>query len=136
MSTLHGEHMAELGRPFPPETAREELARADRRAGLTLATLGATLAGLLTAITAGVLTPNQYAAVPQLLLWTGCAACAPALVLLRLATRLQPPAGSGTPRPLLVRATTAKHRRIRQAMAWGTLFVILTLAGTLIGALT
>ncbi|MEU3849484.1 hypothetical protein [Streptomyces sp. NPDC029554] len=136
MTTLHGEHTAELDRPFPPEAVREELARADRRAGLTLATLGAALTALLTAITAGVLTPTQYAAVPQLLLWTGCAACAPALVLLSLATRHQPPPPPGTPRPLMTRTTTAKHRHIRHAMAWGTLFLILTLAGTLTGALT
>ncbi|MGW5130817.1 hypothetical protein [Streptomyces sp. NPDC004135] len=136
MTTLQSEHTAELDRPFPPEAIREELARADRRAGLTLATLGAALTALLTAITAGVLTPSQYAAIPQLLLWTGCAACAPALFLLSLATRLQPTPRPGTPRPLLARTTTVKHRRIRHAMAWGTLFLLLTLAGTLTGSLT
>ncbi|PNG16869.1 hypothetical protein C1J00_39610, partial [Streptomyces cahuitamycinicus] len=82
MTTLQGEHTAELGPPRLPEAVRAELAKADHRAGLTLATLGAALTALLTAITAGVITPTQYATIPQLLLWTGCAACAPSLVLL------------------------------------------------------
>ncbi|MDH6549733.1 hypothetical protein M2160_003810 [Streptomyces sp. SAI-117] len=65
--------------------AREELVRADNKAGLLLASLGATLTALLGAIGSGVIAPRQYPIVPQLLLWAGCAACAPALVLLGLA---------------------------------------------------
>ncbi|KJK37114.1 hypothetical protein UK15_24075 [Streptomyces variegatus] len=124
MTTLHGERTAELDRPFLPEAVREELAKADHRAGLTLATLGAALTALLTAITAGVITPTQYAAIPQLLLWTGCAACAPSLVLLSLATG---------PRPADI---PSRHRRVRHAMGWGVAFLTLTLAGTLAGLLS
>ncbi|MFD5164223.1 hypothetical protein ACFWMJ_40320 [Streptomyces hawaiiensis] len=124
MTTLHGERTAELDRPLLPGAVREELARADHRAGLTLATLGAALTALLTAITAGVITPTQYAAIPQLLLWTGCAACAPSLVLLSLATR---PQSADIP---------SRYRRIRHAMAWGAAFLTLTLAGTLAGLLS
>ncbi|MFJ6987523.1 MULTISPECIES: Pycsar system effector family protein [unclassified Streptomyces] len=64
---------------------REELVKADNKAGLMLATLGAALAALVGAIGGGVVTPRQYAVLPQLLLWTGCAACVPALALLSLA---------------------------------------------------
>ncbi|MFH9012626.1 hypothetical protein ACH4C6_14710 [Streptomyces sp. NPDC017943] len=104
-------------------SARRERARADGRANLVLATLGAALTALLTAITTGVLTPAQYAVLPQLLLWTGCAACAPSLFLLNLA------AGPGP-------TVTAKHRRTRHAMLWGAAFLALTAAGTLTGTLT
>ncbi|MGW5130823.1 Pycsar system effector family protein [Streptomyces sp. NPDC004135] len=75
---------AELARILLTE-AREELVRADNKAGLMLASLGAALTALLGAIGSGVITPRQYPAVPQLLLWAGCAACVPALVLLGLA---------------------------------------------------
>ncbi|MFF8394307.1 hypothetical protein [Streptomyces sp. NPDC016172] len=136
MTTLQGEHTAELDRPLLPEAVREELAKADHRAGLTLATLGAALTALLTAITAGVITPAQYAPIPQLLLWTGCAACAPALVLLSLAGRVHPATTADTPPQLLTRTTGTKHRRIRHAMAWGAAFLTLTLAGTLAGLLS
>jgi hypothetical protein len=140
MTTLQGEHTADLDRPLPPEAVREELAKADHRATLTLATLGAALTALLTAITTGVIIPAQYAAVPQLLLWTGCAACAPALVLLSLATTPRrtspPPSGNLTQQEFLTRTTRVKHRRIRHAMTWGAAFLTLTLAGTLAGLLT
>ncbi|MFJ3622322.1 Pycsar system effector family protein [Streptomyces iakyrus] len=75
---------AELARVLLTE-AREELVRADNKAGLMLASLGAALTALLGAIGSGVITPRLYAAVPQFLLWVGCAACLPALVLLGLA---------------------------------------------------
>ncbi|WP_406199360.1 MULTISPECIES: Pycsar system effector family protein [unclassified Streptomyces] len=65
--------------------AREELVRADNKAGLLLASLGAALTALLGAIGSGVIAPRNYPIVPQLLLWMGCAACVPALVLLGLA---------------------------------------------------
>lgn len=140
MTTLRGEHTAELDRPLLPEAVRAELAKADRRAGLTLATLGAALTALLTAITAGVITPAQYAAIPQLLLWTGCAACAPALVLLGLPeppSRSRPHAlGAAAQRELLNRTVSIKYRRTRHAMRWGAAFLALTLAGTLAGILS
>ncbi|WP_432119694.1 Pycsar system effector family protein [Streptomyces sp. bgisy032] len=75
---------AELARVLLSE-AREELVRADNKAGLLLASLGAALTALLGAIGSGVIAPRQYPVVPQLLLWLGCAACVPALVLLGLA---------------------------------------------------
>ncbi|MFE7230506.1 Pycsar system effector family protein [Streptomyces sp. NPDC001231] len=75
---------AELARVLLSE-AREELMKADNKAGLMLASLGAALTALLGAIGGGVIAPRQYAVVPQLLLWVGCAACVPALVLLSLA---------------------------------------------------
>ncbi|MEU5094510.1 Pycsar system effector family protein [Streptomyces sp. NPDC020996] len=78
--------------------AREELVKADNKAGLMLASLGAALTALLGAIGSGVIAPRQYPVVPQLLLWAGCAACAPALVLLGLAVtpRLGDPRASRT----------------------------------------
>ncbi|MFJ5897569.1 Pycsar system effector family protein [Streptomyces sp. NPDC093064] len=74
----------ELARVLLSE-AREELMKADNKAGLMLASLGAALTALLGAIGSGAIAPRQYAVVPQLLLWVGCAACVPALVLLGLA---------------------------------------------------
>ncbi|MFB7931350.1 hypothetical protein ACFC4C_19835 [Streptomyces sp. NPDC056039] len=102
--------------------AREDLVKADSRAELTLATLGAALTALLGAIAAGVIAPTQYAVIPQLLVWAGCAACAPSLVLLGLAARPH--------------TVWAKYRCIRRGMAWGAVFLTLTLAGTLAGTLT
>ncbi|MEU2559468.1 Pycsar system effector family protein [Streptomyces longispororuber] len=75
---------AELARVLLSE-AREEVVRADNKAGVMLASLGAALTAQLGAIGSGVITPRQYAVVPQLLLWLGCGACLPALVLLGLA---------------------------------------------------
>ncbi|MEO3765371.1 Pycsar system effector family protein [Streptomyces sp. B8F3] len=75
---------AELARLMLSET-REELVRADNKAGLMLASLGAALTALLGAVGSGTIAPRQYPVVPQLLLWLGCAACVPALVLLGLA---------------------------------------------------
>ncbi|MGY5044620.1 Pycsar system effector family protein [Streptomyces sp. 900105755] len=65
--------------------AREELVRADNKAGLLLASLGAALTALLGAIGSGIIAPRLYPVVPQLLIWVGSAACVPALVLLGLA---------------------------------------------------
>ncbi|MDQ0750169.1 hypothetical protein QF034_004400 [Streptomyces africanus] len=75
---------AELARVLLSEV-REELVKADNKAGLMLASLGAVLTALLGAIGSGVIAPRQYPVVPQVLLWVGCAACTPALVLLGLA---------------------------------------------------
>ncbi|MFC9682682.1 hypothetical protein [Streptomyces sp. NPDC056948] len=134
MATLEDERATEPDRELLTE-ARKELAKADSRAGLTLATLGAALTALLAAITAGVIAPAQYAVIPQILVWTGCAACAPSLVLLSLATRPRP-GTDADPRPeTLSRTAWLKYRCTRHAMAWGAVFLTLTLAGTLTGAL-
>ncbi|MEU9761299.1 Pycsar system effector family protein [Streptomyces sp. NPDC047987] len=77
-------HSAQLARVLLSE-AREELARADNKAGLMLASLGAALTALLGAIGSGIIALRHYSVVPQLLLWVGCAACIPALALLGLA---------------------------------------------------
>ncbi|MYS91099.1 MULTISPECIES: hypothetical protein [Streptomyces] len=121
--------------------AREQLAKADSKAGLTLATLGAALTALLGAITGGLIVPGQYAVIPQLLVWAGCAACAPSLVLLGLAAsprRASQASSSGDATQLEVLSRTAwlKYRCIRRAMVWGAAFLTLTLAGTLAGALS
>ncbi|MFJ6000286.1 Pycsar system effector family protein [Streptomyces sp. NPDC092370] len=75
---------AELAKVLLAEV-REELVRADNKAGLMLASLGAALTALLGAIGSGVVAPRLYTPVAQFLLWAGCAACVPALVLLGLA---------------------------------------------------
>jgi hypothetical protein len=121
--------------------AREQLAKADSKAGLTLATLGAALTALLGAITGGLIVPGQYAVIPQLLVWSGCAACAPSLVLLGLAVsprRTSQTSSSADAAQLEALSRTAwlKYRCIRRAMAWGAAFLTLTLAGTLAGALS
>ncbi|MGW0613496.1 hypothetical protein [Streptomyces sp. NPDC002788] len=135
MTTLEGERAAELDRTLLTE-ARKELAKADSRAELTLAALGAALTALLGAITAGVITPAQYAVLPQLLLWSGCAACAPSLVFLSLAGRPRPNTADVTRPEILTRTAWTKYRRTRLAMAWGAAFLTLTLAGTLAGLLS
>lgn len=156
---------AELARVLLSEV-REELVRADNKAGLMLASLGAVLTALLGAIGSGVIAPRQYPVVPQLLLWVGCAACAPALVLLGLAVtpRLGNPRRSRThyfgdarlamsaahlertvrrtdpvARDLcqlaaLSRTAWTKYRCIRHALAWSTVFFVLTLLGIVTGA--
>ncbi|MEU0242977.1 hypothetical protein ABZ192_01380 [Streptomyces sp. NPDC006235] len=121
--------------------AREQLAKADSKAGLTLATLGAALTALLGAITGGLIVPAQYTVVPQLLVWSGCAACAPSLVLLGLAVSPRRTAqASSAPDDrqveVLSRTVRLKYRCIRRAMAWGAAFLTLTLAGTLAGVLS
>ncbi|GGS61858.1 hypothetical protein [Streptomyces violaceus] len=145
MTTHRGEFRTEADRAAPPTDltrtllteAREELVKADNRAELTLATLGAALTALLGAIAAGVIAPTQYAVIPQLLVWSGCAACAPSLVLLGLAARPRPaPARDLSSPEALSRTAWIKYRCIRRGMAWGAVFLTLTLAGTLAGALT
>ncbi|SCD80756.1 MULTISPECIES: Pycsar system effector family protein [unclassified Streptomyces] len=78
------DHGTALARVLLSE-AREELVKADNKAGLMLAFLGGALVALLGAIGSGGIALKQYALVPQLLIWAGCAACVPALVLLGLA---------------------------------------------------
>ncbi|MFG2826392.1 Pycsar system effector family protein [Streptomyces sp. NPDC048434] len=77
-------HGGELVRTLITET-REELQKADSKAGMMLTALGVALSALLGAISAGGITPQRYAPVPQALFWTGCAAWVPALVMLGLA---------------------------------------------------
>ncbi|OUD02051.1 hypothetical protein [Streptomyces swartbergensis] len=131
---------AELTRDLLTE-ARDQLAKADSKAGLTLATLGAALTALLGAIAGGLIAPGQYAVIPQLLVWAGCAACAPSLVLLGLAVSPRRPSqpsssGDATQLEILSRTAWTKYRCIRRAMAWGAVFLTLTLAGTLAGVLS
>ncbi|MFD6170323.1 hypothetical protein [Streptomyces coeruleorubidus] len=137
---------AELTRDRLTE-AREQLAQADSKAELMLATLGAALTALLGAIAGGLIAPGQYAVIPQLLVWAGCAACAPSLVLLGLAVSPRGPSqvsfsgssGSSddaTQLEVLSRTAWIKYRCIRRAMAWGAVFLTLTLAGTLAGVLS
>jgi hypothetical protein len=64
---------------------REELLKADSKAGLMLTALGVALTALLGAISGGSITPQHYPAVPQMLFWAGCAAWVPSLVMLGLA---------------------------------------------------
>ncbi|MFI0729051.1 Pycsar system effector family protein [Streptomyces sp. NPDC021225] len=74
----------ELVRILITET-REELLKADSKAGLMLTALGAALTALLGTISAGGIAPQRYAPVPQILFWAGCAAWVPALVMFGLA---------------------------------------------------
>jgi hypothetical protein len=149
MTTHRGDLRAEADRAAPAELtrtllteAREELVKADSRAELTLATLGAVLTALLGAIAGGVIAPGQYAVIPQLLVWAGCAACAPSLVLLGLAVTPRRSSdqthtsGDATQVEFLSRTARLKYRCIRQAMVWGAAFLTLTLAGTLTGMLS
>ncbi|QTZ93192.1 Pycsar system effector family protein [Streptomyces auratus] len=96
MTTRRGDatagHGGALIRTLITET-REELQKADSKAGMMLTALGVALTALLGAISAGGITPQHYAPVPQALFWTGCAAWVPALVMLGLAVAPRP----GTP---------------------------------------
>ncbi|MER7405412.1 hypothetical protein ABT373_23720 [Streptomyces sp. NPDC000070] len=137
---MQTDRAAELTRDLVTE-ARDQLAKADSKAGLTLATLGAALTALLGAIAGGLIAPGQYAVIPQLLVWAGCAACAPSLVLLSLAVSPRrpsrsPSSGEATQLEILSRTAWLKYRCIRRAMAWGAVFLTLTLAGTLAGVLS
>ncbi|MFI2263078.1 Pycsar system effector family protein [Streptomyces tubercidicus] len=77
-------HGGTLIRTLTSET-REELQKADGKAGMMLTGLGVALTALLGAISAGGVAPQRYALVPQMLFWTGCAAWVPALVMFGLA---------------------------------------------------
>jgi hypothetical protein len=75
---------AELARTLLVE-AREELLKADNKAGFLLATLGAMLTALLGTMCSGVIEPRRHAVISQVLLRGGCITCLMALVLLGLA---------------------------------------------------
>lgn len=77
-------HGGELVRVLVTET-REELLKADNKAGLMLTALGVALTALLGAAGGGGIAPRHYPLVPQTLFWAGCAAWVPALVMLGLA---------------------------------------------------
>ncbi|MCX4235794.1 Pycsar system effector family protein [Streptomyces ortus] len=65
--------------------AREELLKADNKAGFLLASMGAALTALLGVILGGAIEPRGYAVVSQILLWAGCVTCFVSLVQLGLA---------------------------------------------------
>ncbi|GAA2347315.1 Pycsar system effector family protein [Streptomyces cuspidosporus] len=77
-------HGGELVRTLITET-REELLKADSKAGLMLTALGAALTALLGTISAGGIAPQEYASVSQVFFWAGCAAWVPALIMFGLA---------------------------------------------------
>lgn len=80
---------SELLRVLTAET-REELSRADGKAGLVLSCLGAALAALLGVLSTGRVTPQSYSSLSQLLFWSGCASWIAALLLLGLAILPRP----------------------------------------------
>ncbi|MGP3926586.1 Pycsar system effector family protein [Streptomyces sp. 8N616] len=88
MSTRRGDaevgHGGALLRILITET-REELLKADNKAGFMLTALGVALTALLGAISGGGIAPQHYAPVPRALFWAGCAAWVPSLVMLGLA---------------------------------------------------
>lgn len=75
---------------------REELLKADSKAGVMLTGLGVALTALLGAISGGGIAPQHYPRVPQALFWAGCAAWVPSLVMLGLAVAPR----AGTPQRL------------------------------------
>ncbi|SFE34030.1 hypothetical protein SAMN05216251_102544 [Actinacidiphila alni] len=79
----------ELLRVLTAET-REELSRADGKAGLVLSCLGAALAALLGVLSTGKAAPGSYSLLPQVLFWSGCAFWVAALLLLGLAILPRP----------------------------------------------
>jgi hypothetical protein len=79
----------ELLRVLTVET-REELSKADAKAGLLLSCLGAVMATLLGALGTGRIAPQRYSLLPRVLFWTGCVSCLTALALLGLAIAPRP----------------------------------------------
>lgn len=79
----------ELLRVLTIET-REELSKADTKAGLLLSCLGAALATLLGALGTGRVVPQHYSLLPRVLFWIGCAFSLAALILLGLAIAPRP----------------------------------------------
>ncbi|TJZ42200.1 hypothetical protein FCH28_34845 [Streptomyces piniterrae] len=73
-----------LARLLLAET-REEMLKADQKAGFMLSCLGVAVTALIGAVSAGGITPLRYGPVAQSLFWAGCAALPPALSLLGLA---------------------------------------------------
>ncbi|MDX3855468.1 Pycsar system effector family protein [Streptomyces sp. AK02-01A] len=73
---------------------REELAKADQKSSLLLASLGVAVAALIGALSGGVIDPLRFGIAGQLFFWTGCGAAAVSLFLLGAAVlpRIKPPA--------------------------------------------
>ncbi|MFH8794227.1 Pycsar system effector family protein [Streptomyces sp. NPDC017941] len=76
--------------------AREELLKADSKAGVLLAFLGAALTALLGAMCGGAVQLHRFGVISQVLLWVGCVTCVTSLVLLGMAItpRVGIPCGS------------------------------------------
>ncbi|MEU3188861.1 Pycsar system effector family protein [Streptomyces sp. NPDC006923] len=85
-----------LARTLLMET-REELAKADQKSSLLLASLGVAVAALIGALSGGVVDPLRFGVAGQLFFWTGCGAAAVSLVLLGAAVlpRIKPSAAAG-----------------------------------------
>jgi hypothetical protein len=79
-----GGEVEALARALTAET-REEMAKADQKAGALLSALIAALAVLVGAGGAGGVDPARYGPVAATLFWAGCAAWVPAVVILGLA---------------------------------------------------
>jgi hypothetical protein len=77
-------HVGALAHALVTET-REEIAKADQKAGAILSALIAALAALIAATSAGGLAPQRLGPVAATLFWAGCTAWVPALILLGLA---------------------------------------------------
>lgn len=90
---------------------REELLKADSKAGLMLTALGVALTALLGAISGGGITPRGYPMVPQALFWAGCVAWVPSLVMLGLAVAPR----AGKPRRLRAHYYGTRRKRPRSA---------------------
>lgn len=73
-----------LARILLTET-REEMAKADQKAGVLLSVLAVALATLVATVVGGGVTPLAYGSAAQLLFWAGCATAIPSLVMLGLA---------------------------------------------------
>ncbi|MYU53485.1 MULTISPECIES: Pycsar system effector family protein [Streptomyces] len=70
-----------LARLLLAET-REEMVKADQKAGFILSCLGVAVTALVGAVSTGGIAPLRYGPVAQSLFWTGCAALPPSLYLL------------------------------------------------------
>ncbi|MER5638456.1 Pycsar system effector family protein [Kitasatospora sp. NPDC002227] len=81
-----------LARTLLAET-REELTRADQKAGLLLAALGVALGAVASAVSSAATKPYQYGVFGQILFWVGCLAATVSLALLGSAVRPRLPSG-------------------------------------------
>ncbi|MEU7636232.1 Pycsar system effector family protein [Streptomyces sp. NPDC039016] len=72
-----------LARLLVTET-REEMVKADQKAGFLLSVLGLAVTALLGAVSAGAVAPLRFGLVAQMCFWSGCAALPPSLCLLGL----------------------------------------------------
>ncbi|QMU73323.1 Pycsar system effector family protein [Streptacidiphilus sp. P02-A3a] len=84
MTSPETSHVVTLARALVAET-REEMVKADQKAGAVLSALIAALAALIAATSTGAVTPHRLGPFAATLFWAGCAAWVPALILLGLA---------------------------------------------------